>query len=319
LNILERLRADLGPALREGRSIEVSMIRTLIAAIENAGAVDATLSSDPKIGLHHDQPRRELGDEDITAILDREWSEVSAAIDDYRRLGMTDEVTDLGLKREVIDRYRLPETRDNRASATRETSPSLALEVTDDPVGAILTGGRSTRMGRDKASVIVEGTTMLGRVASALSRVTDRVVLLGSDREEWECWPDSVHAQGPLAGIATALRRSDRPRVLAVAVDHAFVRHETLQQLALTESGLPVVPVDESGVRQVTCALYPVSIVDEALEEAAAGGSIQTLLDRVSFRPVTPDEWKSWGEDGRSWYSIDSEEALSRAVSLFAD
>lgn len=201
--------------------------------------------------------------------------------------------------------------------ATNSTSPSLP-EVTDKPVGAILTGGRSIRMGRDKADVVIDGVSMLDRVATALRASADRVVLLGPDRDGWECWPDSVHAQGPLAGIATALSRTADSRVLAVAVDHAFVRRETLEYLAAIRSELPVVPVDETGTRQVTCAIYPGSIVGEASEEAAAGGSIQTLLDRVSFRPVTPEEWRSWGEDGRSWYSIDSEEALREGLATYS-
>lgn len=172
-------------------------------------------------------------------------------------------------------------------------------------------------MGRDKADVMVGGSTMLDRVGAALRAVTDRVVLLGPDRSGWECWPDSVHAQGPLAGITTALRRAGTSRVLALAVDHAFVRWETLEQLISLDSELPVVPVDDTGMRQVTCALYPVTIADEAEDEASAGGSIQTLLDRVSFRPVAPQEWESWGEDGRSWYSVDSEDALTRGLSAF--
>lgn len=173
-------------------------------------------------------------------------------------------------------------------------------------------------MGRDKADVIVKGSTMLDRVGSALAAVTDHIVLLGPDRDGWECWPDSVHVSGPLAGITTALRRADTSRVFAVAVDHAFVRPETLKHLAAVESGLPVVPVDETGVRQVTCAVYPVTIAAAAEEEAAAGGSIQTLLDRVSFRPVAPQEWRGWGEDGRSWFSVDSEDALSRGLTAFS-
>lgn len=172
-------------------------------------------------------------------------------------------------------------------------------------------------MGRDKADVVVSGTTMLQKVAEALASVADRIVLLGPDRTGWECWPDSVHAQGPLAGIATALARTSTGRVALVAVDHPFVRPGLLGDLVAIESELPVVPVDETGVRQVTCAIYPKAIADAAMEEAAAGGSIQTLLDRVSFRPVTPHEWQAWGEDGRSWFSVDSPEALDHAESAY--
>jgi molybdopterin-guanine dinucleotide biosynthesis protein A len=172
-------------------------------------------------------------------------------------------------------------------------------------------------MGQDKADVVVSGSTMLEHVADGLATVAGHIVLLGPDREGWECWPDSVHAQGPLAGIATALTRTTARRVVLVAVDHPFVRPGFLQKLVATESDLPVVPVDETGVRQVTCAMYPKVIADAAMEEAAVQGSIQTLLDRVSFRPVAPREWRAWGEDGRSWFSVDTPEALDYAQGAY--
>lgn len=172
-------------------------------------------------------------------------------------------------------------------------------------------------MGRDKTDVLISGRTMLETVAEAIRHVTPRVVLLGPERAGWECWPDSVHAQGPLAGIATALTRTSSDKVVLVAVDHPFVTADLLGKLTDIETNLPVVPVDETGVRQVTCAVYPSAIGETAVDEASAGGSIQTLLDRVSFRPVTPDEWKSWGEDGRSWFSVDDEAAREEAEAAF--
>lgn len=172
-------------------------------------------------------------------------------------------------------------------------------------------------MGQDKADVLVAGRAMLDRVADALGPVCDRLVLLGPDRPGWDSWADSVHASGPLAGIATALARAVEPRVLVVAVDHAYATTSTLARLADVVSPHSVVPVDDTGVRQVTCAVYPTGIAAAAHDEAVAGGSIQTLLDRVSFRPVAPDEWGAWGEDGRSWFSVDSEEALTAGRARF--
>ncbi len=174
-------------------------------------------------------------------------------------------------------------------------------------------------MGEDKSSVLVGGQTMLTRVAAAMSPVVERIVLLGPDREGWVCWPDSVHVQGPLAGIATALRMTTADLILLVAVDHPFVRTGTLQGLVNMGNDLPVVPVDESGVRQVTCAVYPTSVAGEAEDEARSGGSIQTLLDRISFLPVTPEQWLQWGEDGRSWFSVDTREALQKGEDSYLD
>lgn len=181
-------------------------------------------------------------------------------------------------------------------------------------LGAVLAGGMSTRMGKDKAGVLVGGKTMLDKVGSAVRAVCDEAVLLGPNRDGWECWPDSVHAHGPLAGITTALTRTHHSHVLLAAVDQPFLRLETLREIVALAQGIPVVPVDDNGVPQVTCALYPQTIQKESLDEAAAGGSVQSLLDRVSFRPVPPDEWASWGEDGRSWYSVDDMAALEEGI-----
>jgi len=189
--------------------------------------------------------------------------------------------------------------------------------VTASILGAVLAGGRSTRMGQDKADVLVRGSTMLEAVASAVQPVSDRLVLLGPDRDGWECWPDSVHAQGPLAGVATALTRMDTDHVLLVAVDHPFVTVGTLRHLTEMADDLPIVPVDDHGIRQVTCAIYPKSVADAATEEASNGGSLQSLLDRVSFTAVTSDTWRSWGEDGRSWFSADDPESLAQGLSQF--
>jgi molybdopterin-guanine dinucleotide biosynthesis protein A len=161
-------------------------------------------------------------------------------------------------------------------------------------------------MGMDKAEVEISGRTLLARVASAVGEVSERVVVLGSEREGYESWPDRTSVSGPLAGVVTALARMTEDRVLVVAVDNAFVSPDTLLHLTSIESGLPVVPVDHDGIRQVTCAIYPKGIAALAIEEAESGGSIQTLLDRVSFLPVTPDVWGGWGEDGRSWFSVDT-------------
>ncbi len=122
-----------------------------------------------------------------------------------------------------------------------------------------------------------------------------------------------------MAGIATALSRTYHTQVLLVAVDQPFVRRETLGEIVALADDIPVVPVDDNGVPQVTCALYPRTIQAESMDEAAAGGSVQSLLDLVSFRPVPPDEWASWGEDGRSWYSVDHLEALEEGIRRYGD
>jgi hypothetical protein len=81
------------------------MIRTLIAAIENAEAVAAEPSAEALIGLNHDRPRRNLTDEEIRTVVARERAEVADAVERYRELGLDAELGELQDRVAIIDRY----------------------------------------------------------------------------------------------------------------------------------------------------------------------------------------------------------------------
>lgn len=181
----------------------------------------------------------------------------------------------------------------------------------------ILAGGAGKRMGADKALVEVAGRPMVEIVAGALALVTGRVVVAGRELAGFESLPDPPgdRFRGPLAGLVAGLVAFDEPLVV-VAVDQPWVRPATLAGLLDRLVDLPVVPVEE-GVRQATCAVYPPGLASPATEELAAGGSLQSLLDRIAFEPILADEWRRWGEDGRSWFSVDHPAAIQWGLTRY--
>jgi len=189
-------------------------------------------------------------------------------------------------------------------------------------LGVVLAGGASSRMGVDKATVEIEGRSMLERVAASLQVVSDRLVVAGrsSTVSGLAGLPDPLPGRaGPLAGLAAALKEADSvgaEPIVVVAVDQPFVRPETLARLVNGYAGQAVVPVAD-GIRQVTCAVYPGDWATEAMVELEASGSIQSLLDRMPYTEVAPDEWAAWGEDGRSWFSVDDAAALEIALDRY--
>lgn len=177
-------------------------------------------------------------------------------------------------------------------------------------VGVVLAGGASRRMGTDKALTELDGRTMLDWVARTLATVTDRVIVAGEPRPsagELEFLADSgAPHRGPLAGIATAMQALDSNALLVVvAVDQPWVRTKTLDAILAQFDGRAVVPVPD-GIRQTTCAVYPVDHELAATRELNAGGSIQSMLDRTAFDPFTESAAESCGEDGRSWFSVNT-------------
>lgn len=108
----EILRADLRAAMRERRSAEVGVIRTLIAAIDNAEAVPLEgfaerlrlrATGDP-IG---EVARRELDVSALAAILAAEVHSRLMAAEDYERNGRGADAVRLREEAELIGRYRL--------------------------------------------------------------------------------------------------------------------------------------------------------------------------------------------------------------------
>jgi len=188
------------------------------------------------------------------------------------------------------------------------------------PIGVILAGGNSLRMGTDKALVPVGGIPMVEWVTAALNEVVSEVVIVGRDEpvSGIPAIPDlRPEPRGPLAGLVTALHHAAGRSVLLVAVDQPLVRPATLQGLLDLFDRDAVVPMDD-GARQTTCAVYPGAWAAEADREDRSGGSIQSLLDRLPYREVGPEEWSAWGEDGRSWCSVDTSEAAATVLDRFS-
>ena len=189
-------------------------------------------------------------------------------------------------------------------------------------MGVVLAGGASSRMGADKALVLVAGVPMIAWVVTALESVTaDGILISGREGRMvgYECVPDRYpEFSGPLAGLATIMEWAEPVQPLVVvAVDHPFVRAATLAALVDRLDGVrAVVPVAD-GIRQVTVAVYPPSILDEARSALKQGGSLQTLLDEVPVDEVSPDEWREWGEDGRSWFSVDTVDAATAGLASY--
>ncbi len=184
-------------------------------------------------------------------------------------------------------------------------------------LGVILAGGSSRRMGTDKALVEIAGRQMIDCVIAPLAAVCERVIVVGRP-PGWlgmEAIPDlEPERKGPLSGLVAAMTAYPDHRLMVVGVDQPWLLRRTVEELSLRVGDFPAVPVD-GGSRQTLCACYPSGLTALAGEELENDGSIQSLLDRVSFDPIT--DWAEWGEDGRSWFSVDTPERIEEGLDRF--
>lgn len=138
----------------------------------------------------------------------------------------------------------------------------------------ILAGGKSSRMGRDKAWIEIDGRPLLEWQIECARRAGAREILIsGRARVDYSAFgcpvlTDKFEDVGPLAGIARALVAVREPLLLALAVDMPEMSSDFLKRLhAHCGNGIGSVPVCE-GMIEPLAAFYPKS----------AGGLLRQLL-----------------------------------------
>lgn len=112
-SIERTLRAALNPAMRARDSVAVSALRTALAAIANAEAVDVTAHSMGEGGSRHvagavvgvgaaEVARRQLHERDVRAIVQLEVDSRRSDADELERHGATDRARSLREEAEVL-------------------------------------------------------------------------------------------------------------------------------------------------------------------------------------------------------------------------
>ena len=152
--------------------------------------------------------------------------------------------------------------------------------------GAILAGGRSSRMGRDKAFIPIHGQTLVAHQAALLRSLgIDDLIISGRPEVDYaipdtRLVTDTVTDAGPLAGLAAILKAARHPWVLVLAVDLPKLTPAYLQSLLDTGAGrIGVVPHGPRGYEPLA-ALYPRVLLPRVDAALAAGRfSLQKLIE----------------------------------------
>jgi molybdopterin-guanine dinucleotide biosynthesis protein A len=171
--------------------------------------------------------------------------------------------------------------------------------MNDELTGLVLAGGRSRRMGTDKALLQIDGRPLVHRVAERLSVVCTTVLVASGPRPLHDLpWPhvdDHATGVGPLAGIVGGLAVATTRLVAVAAVDMPDLDAQVLRGLADSWDGeVAVVPV-AAGHAQPLHAVYAVSGLPglRAAVDAGARSVTRVLrdLDAVFVDVTGPAPW----------------------------
>ncbi len=194
-----------------------------------------------------------------------------------------------------------------------------------DVTAFILAGGKSTRMGTDKAFVTLgdsnlDGRTLLARALDLGRSVSAEVRTVGDPTKFAAFAPtveDVFRNCGPLGGIHAALRSSQTDLNLILAVDVPFVSPALLLYLidrARTNASATVTIAHAGGGYQPLCAVYRRAFA-EAAEKALQEGhyKIGALFAAPTTQTITERELESAGFSPKMFRNLNTPTELAEA------
>jgi molybdopterin-guanine dinucleotide biosynthesis protein A len=174
--------------------------------------------------------------------------------------------------------------------------------------GAVLVGGASSRMGRDKATLPYDGAPLALRAAHALAACVARVRLVARPDARPElgfaCIDDRHPVRAPLVGVHAALAACEASAVLVAACDLPDLDPRVLLALlalAPVEGGADVVaPLGPRGPEPLL-AIYRPRLLPEIERRIAAGDfALQALLRDVDTLLVPESDLRALDPELRS-------------------
>jgi molybdopterin-guanine dinucleotide biosynthesis protein A len=151
-----------------------------------------------------------------------------------------------------------------------------ALEATVQVTGVILAGGKSRRMGRDKAFLPFGRGVLIERVIEVIQQVTAEVILITNTPEQYQrfglpMFADVIPDAGSLGGIYSGLVCANTPAILCLACDMPFVTPAFLRLLCDNADEAEVVIPRNSEDFQPLCAVYAQACREPIRQRIEAG------------------------------------------------
>ena len=191
---------------------------------------------------------------------------------------------------------------------------------------AIIAGGQSRRMGRDKAFVDLGGKPLIEHVIerSAELGLAETILITNKPAQHAHLglpmYRDILPDKGSLGGIYTALVQAQNPDVLVLACDMPFVNTDLLRYMVgqiCADTDIVVPTVD--GYPQGLHAIYKRTCIEPIAEQLAADRlKIIRFYDRMRVRYLDESDYAAFDPQGRSFANLNTPEELAEAERLLS-
>ena len=198
--------------------------------------------------------------------------------------------------------------------------------TTSKPVyGLVLAGGKSRRMGTDKALLPFLGQPLIARVLARLAPIADEIIVTTNQPEKYaflgvSLFPDIIPERGALSGLYTALSAASHPLVAVVACDMPFVNPDLLaaQRERIVETNADIViPQTEHGLEPLH-TIYRREACLPHVEAALQAGKwrVDAWFHQVNMETFSLEAILTHDPDLRSFRNLNTPAELEAAIQL---
>jgi molybdopterin-guanine dinucleotide biosynthesis protein A len=186
----------------------------------------------------------------------------------------------------------------------------------------VLAGGKSRRLGTDKALLRLDGEWLLERILSKLAVLTDDLLVVANEEEKLAALhvpviPDARPGGGSLIGILSGLQAMRYPRGLFVGCDMPFLNLELLRYMILLSTGFDVVIPRIGEELEPLHAVYSKACVlpiGQSLDRGAL--RVIQFFGDVRVRYIDQQEIDTFDPQHRSFFNINTPDDLEVAARL---
>lgn len=184
---------------------------------------------------------------------------------------------------------------------------------------AIMAGGKSSRMGRDKSFIKLDGKPMIEHILDKVENLGDELLLISNNPAPYQylglpVYADVIPDLGPIGGLHTALKRSTKPHVLIVACDMPWLNRRLLwYMISIRDKAEAVVPLWTKHPEPLH-AVYSQNCLP-AIERRISEGKLKmvSFYDLISVHYVDRSQIAIFDPDGRSFANINTPADLKKA------
>ncbi|HEX9676981.1 MAG TPA: molybdenum cofactor guanylyltransferase [Anaerolineales bacterium] len=189
---------------------------------------------------------------------------------------------------------------------------------------AVQAGGRSSRMGSDKALLRLDGIPLIERLLQRVSGLGEEILITTNRPQDYQYLglrmaSDPEPGAGALHGLRTALEAARGQTVLVLACDMPFVSRPLLEHmLQLAEAADLVVP-RRGGEYEPLHAVYSKGCLP-ALEAALQRGERRMIsfFPSLYLHTVEQEEIDRLDPEGLSFFNVNTPEDLRKAERILA-